>query len=89
MNATSRAMKESAEEVEEFVSNCPFFDAKIDEMYIYKIQSLCKTLKRENTMYPFNFFPINNGAFMSFLATSMTYIVVMIQFKTTELPLKA
>ena len=36
MNQTSRAMKESAEEVEEFVSNCPFIDANIDEMYIYK-----------------------------------------------------
>ncbi len=89
MNELSRAMKESAEEIEEFLINCPIINANIGDMYLYKIQSLCKALKQENTIYPFHFFPINNGAFMSFLATSLTYIVVMVQFKTMDLPLKA
>ena len=46
-------------------------------------------MKQDTTMDPYHLFSINNSAFTSIVATYMTYIVVMIQFKTAELPLKA
>ena len=78
-------MKETGEAIEEFLSNY----MNLEDHFIHEIQGLCRDLKQDNTMNPFNLFIINNGAFMSIVATALTYIVVLVQFKTTELPLKA
>ena len=78
-------MKETGEAIEEFLSN----SLDLEEKFILESQILCRDLKQDNILNPFNLFIINNGAFMSIVATALTYIVVLVQFKTTELPLKA
>ena len=85
----SLAMSESGEEIEEFLSECPILNETIDEHFCYRIQTFCKSLKRDSKFSPLNLFLMNNGAFLSIVATALTYIVVMVQFKTTQLPLKA
>ena len=83
------AMSESGEEIEEFLSECQILNEIIDEHLIYRIQTFCKKLKNDSKFSPFNLFQMNNGAFLAIVATALTYIVVMVQFKTTELPLLA
>ena len=85
----TKTIKESGEDIEEDITRCSILNSNFDDSTVFKIQTFCKTLKIENTLVPYHLFPINNGAFMSTIATFMTYIVVMIQFKTAELPLKA
>ena len=82
-------MKECSEEIEEILTDSKLDCSLMDDHMVYKIQTFCKSLKEENVLIPYNLFKINNAAFLSILATGMTYIVVIIQFKTAELPLKA
>ena len=84
-----KTIKESGEEIEEVLTSCSIINSNFDDYSVYRIQSFCKTLKQDTTLDPYNLFSINNSAFTSIVATFMTYIVVMIQFKTAELPLKA
>ena len=83
------AMRESGEEIEEFLSECPIMNENTDEHLMYRIQTFCKNLKRDAKFSPLNLFLMDNTAFLSIVATALTYIVVMVQFKTTQLPLKA
>ena len=85
----SKSMKECGEEMEETFTHCPMIFSSMDKHMIYKIQTSCKRLKEENKFAPYKLFGINYAAFLSIVATAMTYIVVMVQFKTSELPLKA
>ena len=82
------AMRKSGEEIEEFLSECPILNENTDEHLMYRIQTFCKNLK-SSAFSPLNLFSMNNSAFLSIVATALTYIVVMVQFKTTQLPLKA
>ena len=83
------AVKESGEEIEEFLTEIPIVNANIDDYTYYRIQTYCKHLKEDAKFSPFNLFKMSNSIFISILATALTYMVVMVQFKTTELPLKA
>lgn len=83
------AMRERGEEIEEFLTECSILNETIDDHLFYRIQTFCKKIKRDSKFSPLNLFSMNNGAFLSIVATAMTYIVVMVQFKTTQLPLKA
>ena len=83
------AMRESGEEIEEFLSECPIMNENTDEHLMHRIQTFCKNLKRDAKFSPLNLFLMDNAAFLSIVATALTYIVVMVQFKTTELPLLA
>ena len=83
------AMKESGEEIEEFLTDFSIVNANIDDHILYKLHTFCKHLKEESKFSLFNLFQMNNSIFISIVATALTYIVVMVQFKTTELPLKA
>ena len=83
-------LKESGEEIEEFLTENTIISMNmVDDHILYKIQIFCKHLKEESKFSPFNLFQMNNSIFLSIVATALTYIVVMVQFKTTELPLKA
>ena len=85
----SKTMKECGEEMEETFTQCPMIFSTMDKHMIYKIQMSCKRLKEENKFAPYKLFGINYAAFLSIVAIALTYIVVMVQFKTSELPLKA
>ena len=81
------AIKEVGEDIEEFLTGCPL--TNIDDHFIYKLQNLCKECKYGGKWSPLNLFDMSNEVYFSIVSTAFTYIIVMIQFKTTELPLKA
>ena len=89
LHEVANVAKEGAEEIEESFTNFPMIHENLNNQQRFKIKSFCKVLKQDTTMHPYNLFGINNAAFMSFIATCLTYTVIGIQFKTVELPLKA
>ena len=83
----TKAMKEVAEELEDHLVNSEKMTEIFDEKTEFKMRKICKDLKEKSSICPFDLFPINREAFLSMTATALTYIVVLIQFKTSELPL--
>ena len=78
--------KNIAEDLEETTTNCKNFEFWVTEEIQYKIAKLCKELK-ENVLSPYDLFHINREAFMAIVSTALTYIIVLMQFKSFELPL--
>ena len=54
----------------------------------YKIKKMCKEMK-SMALSPFNLFTMNFSTLVSVIATVLTYVIVLLQLKTVELPLKA
>ena len=89
ISEVTHSAKDGAEEIEEFFTDCKMIHENLSDQHRFRIKSFCKVLKQDTTLCPHKLFEINNTAFMSFIATCLTYIVIAIQFKTVELPLKA
>ena len=89
ISEVTHSAKGGAEEIEDFFTDCPMIHETLSDEQRFRIKSFCKVLKKDTTLCPHKLFEINNTAFMSFIATCLTYIVIAIQFKTVELPLKA
>ena len=83
------AMKSTAEEIEDLVIDCPWTNEIFDDQMEVKVKHVIKSIKGHTFMSPMSLFPINNAAFLTIMSTIMTYIIVLMQLKTTELPLIA
>ena len=89
ISEVTHSAKDGAEEIEEFFTDCEMIHENLSDQHRFRIKSFCKVLKQDTKLCPHKLFEINNTAFISFIATCLTYIVIAIQFKTVELPLKA
>ena len=85
----NEAMKSTGEEIEDLIIDCPFTNEMFEDQIEYKIKRIIKSIKEHTCMSPMGLFCINNAAFLTILSTIMTYIIVLMQIKTTELPLTA
>ena len=83
----SEAMKNVAEELEDHLTDCKEMSEKFDDQCEYKMKQICRRLKEKSSISPFDLFPINKEALLSLFASALTYIIVLLQFKTSELPL--
>ncbi len=57
----------------------------IDDQVKYQAQELLDRLTQAN-MSPYDYFEISNSNFLAMIATNVTYIIVLLQFKTTLPP---
>ena len=85
----NEAMISAGEDIEDLIINCPFTNEMFDDQVEYKIKRIIKSIKEHTCMSPMGLFCINNAAFLTILSTILTYIIVLMQIKTTELPLTA
>ena len=85
----NEAMKSTGEDIEDLIIDCPFTNEMFDDQVEYKIKRIIKSIKEHTCMSPMGLFCINNAAFLTILSTILTYIIVLMQIKTTELPLTA
>ena len=85
----NEAMKSTGEDIEDLIIDCPFTNEMFDDQVEYKIKRIIKSIKQHACMSPMGLFCINNAAFLTILSTILTYIIVLMQIKTTELPLTA
>ena len=59
---------------------------KLDRRLKWKIQVLEDRLSRPNAISPYFAFNLNRSTFLPGLATVLTYLIIVIQFKLTEVP---
>ena len=59
---------------------------KLDRRLKWKIQVLEDRLSRPNAISPYFAFNMNRSTFLPGLATVLTYLIIVIQFKLTEVP---
>ena len=74
--------------IEDLILNDISLFQQIDEPMEYNIKKMCKEMK-SMALSPFNLFTMNFSTLVSVIATVLTYVIVLLQLKTVELPLKA
>ena len=75
--------------IQDLILNNPSIFKQIDENMEYDIKKTCKEMKTINPVCPFNLFAMNLSELQNVLTTALTYIIVLMQLKTAEMPLKA
>ena len=84
----NEAMITTGEEIEDLIISCPFTNEFFEEgQNEYRIKRIIKKIKGHTCMSPMGLFCINNAASLTILSTILTYIIVLMQIKTTEIPL--
>lgn len=81
------AMIEACEDIKDYFVRKEDHISKLTPEQMYKLKALCKQLDNPTPMTPLGLFSMKQSALLSAFGTSLTYIIVLIQFKTTELPL--
>lgn len=81
-------MKQTSDTLEDVLSSSPAYMDSMDDLYSMKMGQVIQRLKGGYRLMSFKMFSINREAFMGLLSTAITYIVVLLQFKTTEIPLE-
>ena len=79
----------TADEIEEHLTLNDNIMQNMDKVTKYKVKKMCKDMRDMKTFSPYGIFTINQEAFLSIIAVSLTYIVVLMQFKTSEIQLKS
>ena len=59
---------------------------KFDRRLKWKLEVLEERLTRENAFSPYDSFNLNRGAFIPSVASVITYFIIIIQFKISEVP---
>ncbi len=83
-------MNDSAEKLEDFILNNDKLwiqasrNRKETEKLEWKFKELGNKLKTSSPLTPFNFFSMNSSALLTAFITTLTYMVVLLQFKATE-----
>jgi hypothetical protein len=75
-----------AKDFEDYIIDCPYLEG-LDVTSEKQLQELCKALKKDVPLNPYSLFVMNKSALFSAVTTSLTYIIVLLQFKTAEIPL--
>ena len=84
----SISLQNCIECIEDEMTDCEKYFEVIQEKEEVKFKHLCRKLKALSNLTPLDLFDMNKGQLLSVFSTSLTYIVVLVQFKTSELPLK-
>ena len=82
-----KTISETSEYLEEsLVFDMPDFE--MSEVMEEQIKRISKKLKTDCHLFPYKLFLINNEAFLAIITIALTYLVVLLQLKTAELPLE-
>ena len=75
-----------ASALEELQNNVYQKYAKFDRRLKWKIEILEERLSRENAYSPYYAFNLNRAAFLPSFASVITYFIIIVQFKISEVP---
>ena len=83
------AMFRSAKIIQDIVINDAKAFEHVDETMEYEVRKLCQDMRASHPICPFNLFSTNLSTLLNVLSTALTYVIVLMQLKFVELPLKA
>ena len=84
-----KSIHDCIESIQEELTDSDQFGWLLDERNEILARKLCIGLQEQSNLSPLALFDLDKGSLLTIINTSITFIVVLVQFKTAELPLKA
>ena len=80
-------LNKTADTIEEISTKSSQNYEKVEQFQEIKIRKICLDLRELSKPLVYNLFEMDRSSFVTVIATALTYIVVLFQFQTSEMPL--